>query len=1776
MRLTVRLLVLVLLAVCMLGGVGHAAQEKAAEFVVASFSPEGEVKGSPKVTAVFSAPVVQKTAVGKPLDEKNAPFLLLPRLKGGWTWKDERTCVFTPAVPFALATRYTATFRDDLRDQNGRLLAGRHVFAFRTAPLAFLDATQVNFDPRGSLTLDLRFSLPVSPLRLRGYLAFRDEGGRDIPYDLPAAPPAKKVSVRLSSFSGKKLTLEIAAGFPPATGDLGLAKDVRQEIVPAFVLAIQSGYAESEAEDRGRIWVSTSAPVDVGRAASFVSLSPAVPFTVEPSDWGFAVVGDFRPRDRVVLTVQKGLPGAQGGRLEAEYQKAFIFPDVAPLVRFPAAGTYISPAGDLRIPLETVNVDEVEITAWRVYDNNVPLAMGLGEEGLSQSLSRLVARENFLPGGGVNELTRRAVDLRSLVSPDKGIFLLTAQDMQWGAWEQGRLVVSVSDLGVTAKVFPRGVLVWVNSIASLAPVGKAVVRVYSASNQLLAEGSTDGDGVALVETDAPWDEQLFPRVVTVSSGEDATYLVLRQDLVALAGYETAGRPYLRKGYDAFLFLPRGVFRPGETADVTALLRDPEHRPPESFPLQFSVMSPTGRELLRESALLTPQGFAHVAIPLADSVPTGTYTVRIFLPGEKTPLESLQFLVEEFAPPRIEVEAEADRKELFPGDSLEFAVTGRYLFGAPAAGLPCEVEVRLVPRPFAPPGWEGFVFADGEKKPVPYQEFLGSIVLDDEGKGRFTYEGPFADSGTLLFRAGVMEEGGRFAYKTLSLPYHPVGTYLGIRALRNEVRTGASVSFSIGAALPDGSPASLDAATAEISRVIWHSVLVEEDGRYRFQGREEFVSLERSGVPLSGGEGSFAFTPREDGQYLLRVTDEEGGAAASVRFYAFGDGGAGGGSLLDQVRLSPSKTLYAEGDEARIKVEAPFAGKLLFTVETDRVLERRVLDLATKETEIRFPVTAAMAPNAYCTVWVVREVSETVENWGSHRALGTVRIAVDQDVLRLRTLVEAPSRVRPGRSFSVSVRLEDTQGNAVPGEAALAFVDEGILGLTDFTTPDPWSFFTALRALGVQTFDLYDDLLPVEGKGTALLRPGGGDGEEAMMRASLSPVRARRFVPLSFFLPPQATDAEGRVTMELDIPEFSGRGRVMVVAAAGALSGMGEVPVEIARDVVAELSLPRAVAPGDTFLVPVTLFSKAERSLDVRVELRLEGPISSDATLSSAHSLDPGGKSEALLVPLRAVSEGGVARVTVAASWDGDLAEETISLPIRPASPRISLSGGGSVPAGSVGSLELPRSWFPGTVRSRLVLSGAPGVDLAGVLRYLDTYPYGCLEQTVSSAWPLLALPSIVAEVDPLLANEAERRRLLDERVRRIMSLQRWDGGFSLWPGSAEGTDWSGVYAVHFLVAAKKQGVPLSEESLGFALSFVRRLLPALPGGTDEDVLNAYTAKAYGAYVLALAGEPPLAWMEHLRERTEQLRAAGRLFLAGAYALSGQKETARNLLGQTAVSVETPPSGTETLDSGVRDSALALLMWLQIDTTAPEIPLLAEKLLAARTGGTWYGTQENAFAVLALGAYLDGTGRARRPFTARLQNEEGRLLGEVRQGERLVLSEEDGLDLPLRLSCSGEGTVYYAWVVDGVPLEMPKPVSQGISIKRTFLDRSGTPLAKDAEIRQGDLLQVQLEILPERTVTDLVVADLLPGCFEIENPRLTADAEGEQDARVREEVRDDRLLLFVNRLAEKKAFRYVYQVRAVSRGGFVLPPAAVEAMYDPAVRAIGPAGMVRVE
>ena len=1760
---------------------GTAAAWGADDLVVKDFTPQGEIVSLSRLEIVFSAPMVPANRVGKALPKEGAPCTFSPKLAGSWKWKDPTTCVFTPASPLAPATTYTASVRDNLRDVKQRRVSGPLSYTFATPPLAFVRLTQKDFTQDRRLTLELHFSLPVNPVRLLGYLELFC-GDEAVSYSISGRESSRTLSLRTSTLpQGKKLTVNISAGLPSTRGDRGLPKDVKKELSPVFVLGVSGAYAQSDYPGRGRISVSTTAPVDVEKAASFITLSPAVPFTVEPGYDGFYVVGDFSPRDRVVLSLKKGLPGAAGGKLGEEYRRAFVFPDVPPSLRFPGAGTYLSPLGDLRVPLEGVNVEKAELAVWRVFPNNVPVALGLQNDDVMDSLSGLVARETLSLGGKVNEVTRRAVDLRDLASPDRGIFLLTLRDPSWNYWDTPRTVVAVTDLGMTAKIFPRGALVWVNSLKELRPVEGARVRIFSRSNQLLGEGTTDGDGLLTLSRDRPWPGELMPHILTAETADDASYLLVGPELLAGAGYgeEIGGDPYLSEGYEAFVFTPRGVFRPGEVAEVTALVRQRNFEAPAPFPVEFAMTGPDGRESLRRTAMLSPQGFAEARLPLDIGGRTGSYTVRLRLPGgEGRELGSTTFQVEDFAPPRIEVLVQGDKKDLLPQQELRLDVEGRYLFGAPAAELPVEGEVFLGDRTFAPKGWDGFVFGDSEKPFSPYQEFLGNANLDGEGRGALFFtvppQGTLGRPGLLHFRVGVMEEGGRWSYRTTSLPYDPWPIYLGLEVRDRDASVGTRLRIPVGAVRRDGQPATeVETVMAVISRVVWHSALVEIDGRFRFQTREELVEQERAVVPLSQGRGVLPFLPKDPGCYVVRLEDGKSGSTAAVRLFAYGTGGEGN-AMPDRVTLTPLQEIYAEGEEARVRVAAPFPGKMLITVETDRVTWSQVVDLKGREAEVSIPVTAAMAPNAYVTAWVLRPVAEDSQSWISHRALGVASFAVDQRPFLLGMSLDAPKEILPGNPVELSVRLA---GGA--GEVQLALVDEGVLGLTDFSTPNPWKFFSRKRALGVQAYDLYDDLLPAENSITPLLHPGGGGDAEAMLRGSLSPVRGRRFKPLALVSPLLSTDAEGRATVSFDVPEFSGKVRIMAVGAAGSRSGAVAENALIAREVVAEATLPRAVAPGDKFVIPVVLFSKGSRDVAVTVAPSADALLSFDAP-SYAATIPAGGQGTSLALPCTVGKGTGLATVTLTTSWSGGESIQTVELPVRPAAPRIVLSGAAAFKGGEKGVLDLPRKWFPGTERGLLVLGSSPRVELAEAVRFLETYPYGCLEQTVSGAWPLLALPDLVAEVDPELTEAGEIRSRLEGAVRRILTFQNYDGGFLMWPDqSGGGWSWPGIYALHFLVAAQREGIDVPEGPLKEALEGLRRQMTEPFSGealTEETLRNKAHRGAYAAYVLALAGEPPLAWMEVLREDRAHLQGVGKILLAGAYALAGERQSARDLLDPVALPLNSPPSGEGTFSSGVRDRAWQLLVESHLEAGSPQGVQLAGELLEALRQGLWRNTQENAMALVALGTYLRGTRDDRRPFTATLTGPGGEVLAEATldQGARRAVGK---LPAGVTLTCEGEGKVYASWTVEGVPEGKVTPLSQGIVLERTFTDREGAPLPENAPIPQGALLNVVLTVTSERNLSQCILADLLPGGMEIDNPRLgISQGDRENSAIAHVEPRDDRMLVFIDELRGGEPLTYTYRVRAVSKGTFVLPPASAEGMYDPAVRALVPGGVWRIE
>ncbi|HCL80515.1 MAG TPA: hypothetical protein DIC53_11190, partial [Synergistaceae bacterium] len=348
-------------------------------------------------------------------------------------------------------------------------------------------------------------------------------------------------------------------------------------------IEITSLFAQSRSADQGVIRVSTSVGADLASVRQYVELSPAGSFTVEPEYNGFSIVGDFAPRQRVTVTIKKGLPSSYGTALARDFTQAVIFPDMEPGVTFPTGGSVLSPAGDLRIPIETINTDEISLNLWRVYENNIPVAMS--GYSVPRELARLVASKKAYPQGKLNEAARRAIDLREFAGDAKGVFLLTANLGDGEYWSEVEQLVAVTDLGVVARVFPDGITVWVNSILGMKPVPGATVRVYSKSNQVLISGETDESGLWAWRGTSDWDSQLTPWLVTVEKRNDLSFLRLENDLLADNSFDTGGRAW-KKGYDAMLFAPRGVFRPGETVDLSAIVRNEKWMPPEAFPLLF--------------------------------------------------------------------------------------------------------------------------------------------------------------------------------------------------------------------------------------------------------------------------------------------------------------------------------------------------------------------------------------------------------------------------------------------------------------------------------------------------------------------------------------------------------------------------------------------------------------------------------------------------------------------------------------------------------------------------------------------------------------------------------------------------------------------------------------------------------------------------------------------------------------------------------------------------------------------------------------------------------------------------------------------------------------------------------------------------------------------------------------------------------------------------------------------------------------------------------------
>jgi hypothetical protein len=1448
---------------------------------------------------------------------------------------------------------------------------------------------------------------------------------------------------------------------------------------------------------------------------------------------------------RVVL--RAGLPGEDGLRLNRDTAINVAMPNRAPRILFDSRG-FVLPRGQApQVTVSTVNVTALSLRLVRVTERNL---LGLTRdwrpgsqmeeyvaESIAEELGRIVWEGRAdLPGTVPNRIGRNTLPLPDVLrTAGPGMYVLVARA---GDGARGRMVGSLAilttDLGITAWRGAEGLAAQIRGFADAQPKPGARVALLARNNDILAEAATDATGLVRFNAAILQGEGgQAPAAIHAFAGEDFASLDLGGAAFDLTDRGAEGRPHPGP-LDAFIWLDRGIYRPGETVHVSALLRDAGGAPAD-LPARLRIRRPNGQVFFESVPARAPGAALIAPVPLSASAPFGAWTVEVLADPDAPPIGTAGFKVEAFLPERLAVTATPPGFPLVPGTPLDLPITARFLYGAPGAGLIGSAELRLAADPEPFPAWRGWSFGLADEDFAPDLLTFDVPETDAEGRSAATLLLAAAPDTTRPVRAEVTirldEPGGRVSGTQASLPVRHGGTLLAIRPgfAGGAIDAGAEAAFEVAAVDPGGNAIAANLRLRLVrERPDWRIVMRGSVARYETVWRDEAVdSTDLTVTPTTPARfaRSLPF-----GRYRVEVTQPGSLAIASYRFRA-GWAQAESAEVPDRVDLAADRRAYAAGDVARIRVTPPFAGRASVAVLTGGVVSIREIEVPEAGTEIAVPVDAAWGPGAHVAVTVFRPGEAQAGR--PSRALGLAWIGLDPAARRLEVAIETPDLARPNTTVQVPIRLAQAGGTAM---VTLAAVDEGILRLTNFASPDPVAHFLARRRLGLDIRDDYGRLIaPAEGE-AALLRQGGDSLDAAGL---VQP--PQRIVAL--FRGPVVVGPDGRASIPLDIPDFAGEVRLMVVAWEGNKVGSAARPLTIREAVVAEALLPRFLAPGDEARLPVLLHNlelpegPVTATLTATGAIALAGPARLEQTLATGARATPA-------TTLRGVTVGEGVLTLAVTGPNGFAMTREARITVRSSRPPVTELAVATVAPGATAPVPLPADRFLGGTWRATATWGAPvRYDPGALLAGLKRFPLDCLEQSASR---LLALTYAPANSDTAQEDQAA----LLASIGSVLDRQRYDGRFGFW--SAEGNihGWASLYATEALIRAKLAGAPVPEAALEEALQGEDEALGRSGNSPDE-----IAEQAYRVHVLALAGRNRLGAARRLAEDSDALPTPlARAQLAAAFARAGDRPRAEALFVQALAN---PARSMWYADYGTaaRDALATALLLRESGVAQDRLSALLARLPGADFTLSTSNTQEQAWAVAAASVL----GRDGRPARITLNGQELPVQPVVRAALTAAGTAVN----------RGDASVVQTVAITGI-LGSPLPAAaQGMRIARRFQNLDGTPLNLDA-LRAGQTFILTLEA--RATTSDrheAMVVQGLPAGWEIAGRLPAGDTPGLPWLGTLTEplsmpARDDRFAAAVELTADAPLARFAVRVRAVTAGSFELPGAEAQDMYRPGV------------
>lgn len=1519
--------------------------------------------------------------------------------------------------------------------------------------------------------------------------------------------------------------------------------------------------------------------------ASFVTVSGQSKPAVTVQDRQVCAEG-LEHGKNYAIGVRAGLPAAIGETIQKPVALNLYIRDRSASARFTGENFILPSTARRGIPLVTVNANSAKLNLYRIGDRGLANAVS-GEEFLRQmdgyEANGVADNKGELVWSG-------AIDIQSVLNEEvttsfpvdealpnrkPGVYVLTAQTANSDDEDYEDKATQwfvVSDIGLATYTGEDGLTVFTRSLSTAKPTSGVTIKLLARNNDILGEATTDADGKAVFTPGLVRGKGgMTPALVTADVTGDFVFLDLTRAGFDLSDRGVEGRK-TPGAIDVYAWTERGIYRAGETVHLQALARDDRAKAVSGLPLTVVFSRPDGVEDRRIVSDGKAEGGHSVDLALSETAMRGSWTARLHSDPKAEALAEVTFLVEDFTPDRIEFDLSSEQEEVAIGQTATIDVDGRYLYGAPAADMSLEGEVVVSTTR----EWErfnGYFFGladegsndDDDDEQSTRIDLQDLPVTDEDGKAQFEVTIDQAPSTTRLLVGEVTvrmrEGGGRAVERSLDLDIRSEAPAIGIKPefQGGAIPEGSVASFKVIAVSPEGE-------RQDLTNLDWSLVKVERNYQwYRSNNSWSYEPVTFTTKVADGKvdaraaqEGSLSM-PVDWGRYRLEVSSPTG-PVSSVEFDAGWYVSATSTETPDGLEVALDKAAYGPGETAKLKISPRFAGEALVTVGADRLLATYTATVPEGGATIDIPVSADWGAGAYVTVAHYRP-GEAQESRMPMRAIGLKWLQVDPASRTIGVTLEAPQKMEPRRALTVPLVL----ANVPAGEKAyvtVAAVDVGILNMTNYQPPDAGKWYYGQRKMGLEMRDIYGRLIDGSLGAMGRIRTGGDGGSAPVGEAPKEKL-------VAFYSGIVEVGADGRASVSFDIPQFNGTARVMAVAWSGSAVGRAQADVIIRDPVVITASMPRFLTPGDRAELRLDIANTDGPAGDYQLKVDSQGLMIDGGEQTVA--LGTGDNKSVTLPIVGGEAEFAVVDIALAHA-SGLSVGQQLSIPIRPAVMPVATRRIVTL-AANTGSLTLDQGILSDSVKQGATVSVGVArssvLDIPALLMSLDRYPYGCAEQTTSRALPLLYLSELSAKAG--MDDDPTLRERIQGAITRVMSYQSSSGSFGLWaPGS--GDLWLDSYVTDFLTRAREQKFDVPQEGFEQALRNLQNQL-----SYDNNIEEKGNEIAYALYVLARNKKASVGDLRYYSDT--QIGQFGtplaRAHLAAGLALYGDTVRSEQAFASAFnLAKDTAGKSLARSDYGspLRDGAAMLALAAESKPAPASIPSMVQLVSQERRARSYTSTQEDAWMLLAARAIQEGD-----------QSIALEINGQPHTGNYSIRKSGAEIDAaPITIVNRTAQPVEAVVTTIAAPIEPLPAGGKGFTIARAYYSMDGEEV-NVSEAQQNERYVVVLTVNEQNSwPSRILVSDLLPAGFQIDNPSIVGSADLSnfdwlpQLDFAHTEFRNDRFIAAFNRdEGSDREFQFAYVVRAVTPGDYAHPAATVEDMYRPEFSARTATGRMEV-